>query len=136
MSELSERILRVTADLRLIQEQLSRAAQPGAPHSVREAIMQEMLQGQMISEFKGSVDHMRHLLWSYIEASAPNSHQQVTETLQAVRMQRVTEMLKVLQPTIDEVNMMRTPEAKSFLDLINQIASSAMDRHTQSARQQ
>ena len=133
MGELTDRIRRVTTDLQLIQDQLSRAAQPGAPHAVREVVLSELSEGQTLPELKAAVDHMRHLLWSYLEAS-PKSGDQVPMTLQAVRIQRVTEMLKVLQPTIEEVNAMRTPETKSFFDLINQIAATTVDTHAKGAK--
>src|SRR5437879_12070955 len=114
MSELTTRIRRITEDLRAFQEQLSSAARPDAPSSERDAVMQEMINLEMINEFKTSVDHMRHLLWSYIEASSSKGRLTVTDTLQSVRMQRVTEMLRILQPTVDSAKGTSSPEAKSF----------------------
>src|SRR5947208_3172540 len=111
MSELIIRIQRITQDLHAVQEQLTSAARPDAPASVRNEVMQEMLNLELITEFKTAVDHMRHLLWSYIEASA--SKGRVSDTLQTVRMQRVTEMLRILQPTVDTTQDASSPEAQS-----------------------
>ena len=133
MSDLVTRIRRVTEDLKAIQEKLNAAAQPGAPPAERERIMEALLQADMVNEFKTAVDNMRHLLWSYIEAASAKSPQNVTRTLQAVRMQRVTEMLRILQPTVDEVEMASTPEARSFFDVIHKIANSTVDRHSDEA---
>jgi hypothetical protein len=127
MSELTTRIRRITEDLQAVQQQLSSAARPDAPSSERDAVMQEMINVEMINEFKTSVDHMRHLLWSYIEASSSKGSLTVSDTLQSVRMQRVTEMLKILQPTVDGAKT--SPEARSFFEVINTIANSAMDLH-------
>jgi hypothetical protein len=91
--------------------------------------MEEMVNAELISEFKTSVDHMRHLLWSYIEASSSKGRLNVSDTLQSVRMQRVTEMLRILQPTVDSTKGTSSPEAKSFFEVINTIANSAMDQH-------
>ena len=129
MSELTERIRRVTEDLQVIQSTLSDAAAPGAPAEARERIMQELLDMSMIAELKAAVDHMRHLLWSYIEASSNKNPHMVTRTLQAVRMQRVTEMLKILQPGVQEARESATPEAQGFFDAIQKIAASAVDKH-------
>src|SRR5437879_3904630 len=129
MSELTKRIRRITQDLLAVQEQLSSAAHPDAPASVRDAVMEEMVNAELISEFKTSVDHMRHLLWSYIEASSSKGRLNVSDTLQSVRMQRVTEMLRILQPTVDGAKKTSSPEAKSFFEVINTIANSAMDSH-------
>ena len=129
MSELTDRILRVTEDLQVIQETLSAAAAPGAPPEVRERIMEDLLDKNMITELKAAVDHMRHLLWSYIEASSNKNPHMVTRTLQAVRMQRVTEMLKILQPGVAEARESAMPEAQSFFDAIQRIAASAVEKH-------
>lgn len=127
MSELTTRIRRITEDLRAVQQQLSSAARPDAPSTERDAVMQEMINVELINEFKTSVDHMRHLLWSYIEASSSKGRLNVSDTLQNVRMQRVTEMLRILQPTVDGTSNTSSPEAKSFFDVINTIANSAVD---------
>src|SRR4051794_24002645 len=129
MSDLTTRIRRITEDLKAVQQQPSSAARPDAPASERDGVMQQMIDVEMINEFKTSVDHMRHLLWSYIEASASKGSLTVSDTLQTVRMQRVTEMLKILQPTVDGAKGSSSPEAKSFFDVINTIANSAMDLH-------
>jgi hypothetical protein len=129
MSELSTRIRRVTNDLKAIQEQLSSAARHDAPVEERDAAMDEMLNVELINEFKTSVDHMRHMLWSYIEASSSKGKLTVSSALQSVRMQRVTEMLKILQPSVDSTQDTTTPEARSFFEVIHTIANSAVDKH-------
>jgi hypothetical protein len=129
MPELSTRIRRITQDLHAVQEQLSSAARPDAPASLRDSVMEEMVNAEMISEFKTAVDHMRHLLWSYIEAASSKGQLDVSDTLQNVRMQRVTEMLRILQPTVDGAKKTPSAEAKSFFEVINTIANSAIDQH-------
>src|SRR5437879_154906 len=118
MSELTTRIRRITEDLQAVQQQLSSAARPEASASELDAVMQEMVNIELISQFKTSVDHMRHLLWSYIEASSSKGRLNVSDTLQSVRMQRVTEMLRILQPTVDSTKGTSSPEAKSFFEVI------------------
>ncbi len=133
MSELSTLIRRVTEDLHSIQTELGEAAHSRADKAQREQVMQQMVDADLVNQFKTAVDHMRVVLWSYIEAASDNKD--VAETLQSVRMQRVTEMLKVLD--VEDVKASKAPEAESFLDLINSIAATALDRHgkSQNARQ-
>jgi hypothetical protein len=128
MPELSLRIRRVTDDLQVIQSELSHAAEHGASPEERERVMREIDDLKMLNDLKAAVDHMRHLLWSYIEASSKKGAD-VERTLQAVRMQRVTEMLKILAPTVDEEQPMQAPEAQSFLDMVQLIAHKTVDRH-------
>jgi|SRR3954471_19604491 hypothetical protein len=132
MPTLHDRVRRVTDDLKKIQGELSAAAESGADPARREQIMQELVAGDLVAEFKTSVDNMRHLLWSYIEASSQHDAQRITQTLRAVRMQRVTEMLKILQPTVNEEEMLNSPESDSFFDVINKIAHRTLEQHQKS----
>src|SRR5882724_10386272 len=122
MSDLTSRIRRVTEDLQAIQDELNKAAEPGADPAARNAIMEEMLNVELIDRFKGSVDHMRTLLFSYIEAAASEGRQSVYDTLQAIRMRRVTEMLKILQPAVENRRNTSNMDIKSLMDIVNQIA--------------
>jgi hypothetical protein len=45
-------------------------------------------------------------------------------------MIRVTEMLKVLEPDVDERKMDATPEMDSFFNAVQKIANKALDRHS------
>jgi hypothetical protein len=127
MLDLSTRIRRVTEDLQAIQEELSRAADPNADPGERNAVMEEMLNAEMIDRFKASVDQMRVLLFSYIEAAASRGHQTVYDTLQAIRMRRVTEMLKILQPAVENRRNTSSLDVKSLMEIVNQIAKPKED---------
>ena len=127
MSELTTRIRRVTEDLQAIQDELTRAAEPSADPGARNAIMEEMLKAELIDSFKSSVDQMRVLLFSYIEAAASEGRQTVYDTLQAIRMRRVTEMLKILQPAVENRRNTSSMDIRSLMDIVNQIAKPKED---------
>jgi hypothetical protein len=44
-------------------------------------------------------------------------------------MQRVTDMLRILKPDVEDVSRQQSPEAQSFLEMVTSIAHSAVDRH-------
>ena len=90
--------------------------------------MQELVDANMANELKVAVDHMRHLLWSYLEATEAEG-ENVAERLQNVRMRRVTEMLRTLQPVVGEKSVKESPESESFFQLIHQIANTTLERH-------
>ena len=90
--------------------------------------MDEMLNVELINDFKNSVDQMRHLLWSYIEASSSQGRQTVSDTLQSIRLRRVTDMLRILQPSVEEGRNTSSADVRSLLDVINKIAVTA-DSH-------
>lgn len=128
MSDLAHTIRRVTKDLEYIQEELNQAARSDVSAPVRERVMEEMMDANMINNLKSAVDNMRYLLWSYIEATSKQG-KDVGQTLQTVRMQRVTEMLKILKPDVEDVRRQNTPEAQTFLEMVTVIAQTAVDRH-------
>ena len=128
MSDLTGRIRRVTEDLHAVQDVLNAAARPDTPAAERDAVMEELLNLRVLDEFKAAVDNMRHLLWSYIEASNAKNVHGVSQTLQHVRMQRVTEMLRILQPNMEESKIAGSPESKSFFEVIHKLAGSSAER--------
>ena len=129
MSSLHERIQQVNAELNAIHAELAAAALPNADPQVRARVMDELLHEDALAALKNTVDNMRLLLWSYMEASSQHDPQSIARTLQSVRMQRVTEMLKNLEPGVDQQKMAQSPESVSFFDLINKIANRALEQH-------
>ena len=127
MADLTTLIRRVTEDLQAIQTELGSAAKSDAAAEERDRLMRQLATSDMLHEFKSAVDHMRHLLWSYIESAQRD--EKIERTLERVRMKRVTEMLKILEPNVDERRIDATPEADSFFDAVQKIASKALDRH-------
>jgi hypothetical protein len=127
--DLTTRIRRVTEDLQAIQVELNAAAKGNAPAPERDRIMRELASSDLLHEFKGALDHMRHLLWSYIESAQKDEN--IERTLERVRMKRVTEMLRILEPDVAERTMDTTPEVDSFFEAVQKIASKALDRHKQ-----
>lgn len=134
MMSLKDRIRRATEDLLTIQSELDAAASPRTLPSERKRIMEELSDPRLTADLKHAVDHMRHLLWSYMESTSKQRQQDVAQTLQTVRMQRVTEMLRNLEPAV-EGQAASTPEATTFFDEIHKIANRALERHkTRSVR--
>lgn len=133
MADLTTLIRRVTEDLQAIQTELGSAAQSDAAAAERDRLMRQLATSDMLHEFKSAVDHMRHLLWSYIESAQRD--EKIERTLERVRMKRVTEMLKILEPNVDERRIEATPETDSFFDAVQKIASKALDRHSAEPKQ-
>jgi hypothetical protein len=120
MDDLIPKVERVARELDEIRDQLH---QPGS--SGRTPLDLELL-----AQFKSSVDHMRHVLWAYIEAmSQPVGDKD--ETLHQYRMKRATEMLRLLR----EHGPLGTgsPQESSFLREVQAIADGALKRYAKSS---
>ena len=127
-----DRIKRITEDLRVIERELRHATFTNAtPEQMR--MVDELLGASLLADFKTAVDHMRQYLWAYIEAAAANGRD-LTTAIQGLRLQRVTEMLRVLREDMDDPSIAAVPGSRSFFEEINAIADKTMDiamHHTQ-----
>lgn len=124
VGDVTTRIRRVTDDLRVLQTELDLAA-----HQVqaqRDKVLDELVDGDLLNDLKSAVDNVRHFLWAYIEATTQNPAD-LKSAIQGYRMQRVTEMLRVLRD--DAPDMTSIPEAHSFFEEINSIAHATVERY-------
>jgi hypothetical protein len=124
LRETSDRIAHVTEELRIIQRQLDEATRKVA---ARQEMVDSLVAGDLLNDLKLAVDNMRQFLWSYIEATAQGP-EEMKSAIQGYRMQRVTEMLRVLRESDDE-ELHKTKYAHSFFEEINSIAHEAVDRY-------
>jgi len=85
LDDLHIRILRVTEDLRAIQQQLNCAAMqvPGDPE-LMEALCQ-VPEMRSLQALKSSLDQMRHFLWFYVQVMTNDSEEgdRLRETIRA-----------------------------------------------------
>lgn len=132
MPEFTLRIQRVTEELRHIFTELERAAHADADPAYRQRVSRSLLAPGVVKDFKTVIDDMRLILWSYMEAdqkASSESIQNIEAKLQSVRMQRVTEMLRALEPDVHAPSTNQLPEAHTFFELIHNIANTTVDRH-------
>ena len=127
--DISVRIKRVTSDLRAIQEELGWAAIDDPTGGEPARILDELLKQDLIADFKAALDHMRTFLWSYIEAVSRQSGEGVDYAIQSTRMQRVTEMLRLLRGYSDLPQMISQPPGQTFIEEIHAIAGSYLEKH-------
>ena len=128
MPDLPTLMVRATGDLRFIQVLLEDAARTDSDPAQRKQILEQLAGSSCLEELKTAVDNMRHLLWSYVEAQSGHKSD-VAQALQTVRIKRVTEMLRTLQPDVVQARIAPSAEAETFLDMVTQIARSTVDRH-------
>ncbi len=124
---ISERIRRVTDDLQAIQDKLAAASRRDLTAPQQTELIDDLLNFELIREFKNAVDNMRHVLWGYIEAASRNGEGDVDLSVQNIRMQRTTEMLRVLAEQNDMSVPM--PRARTFFEEVQEIAQTAIRKH-------
>jgi hypothetical protein len=124
LDDITKRIEHVTDELRIIHSRLDEATRNAAD---RQIMIDKLLAGELLNDLKSAVDNMRHFLWSYIEATAQGPDE-LKNAIQGYRMQRVTEMLRVLRES-EAQELSAVPQAHSFFEEINHIAHATVDRY-------
>jgi len=54
------------------------------------------MNGELVEDLRTTLDHLRHFLWCYIELAAATNGTDADYKLQSTRLQRVTDMLRLL----------------------------------------
>ncbi len=122
MQDLQARLTRLVFDLAQIEYELKQVARQNDGPPV------ELCNEQVLNEAKSAVDRIRHLLWPYVEAAAKRALG-LDQALQKYRMERITTMLHELTDRVAEPRMAALPEAQSFFSNIQEIATSAVEKH-------
>ena len=121
MNDLTARLSHLSAELAELEEELRHLA------SAKNIEPAKICDETTLTEVKNAVDRIRHLLWPYVQASVQRSS--IDDELQRYRMQRVTQMLHDLRDRVAEPEVAAMPEAKSFFSSIQEIATTAVERH-------
>lgn len=122
VEDLKTRLSRLCSDIAQIEHELKEVAQQQGGQTV------ELCDEQLLAEVKSAVDRVRHLLWPYVEAAA-NRANGIDHALQHYRMERVTAMLRELSERLTEPRLEALPEAQSFFSNIQEIATTAVEKH-------
>jgi hypothetical protein len=125
MQEVVLRMRRVSEDLREIRKRLEELRGSNEAHH---QVVDEVLELDLIREFKSSVDQVRLFLWDYFQAAAHMPEPEPDQALKEFRLRRATEMLQSVQ---NDITMPTTPDTdvKSLFERLHDIADIAVERH-------
>ena len=97
MEDLSNRIARLTQELRALHLQLQWPDFQNASPGDQDHILNTLLNAGLGRDLKRAVDLLSQFLWCYIESAAARTNaDQVDYAQQSVRLGEVTEMLRLL----------------------------------------
>ncbi len=116
-SVLDDRVRRVIEELLAIQAELS-APSPGP----KVGLALPKLSPELVHQLKSIIDHLRLLLWAYIDSREPEAQQGMSTSLQKARLARTTDMLRALRPEITKDGVPPAPEAPRFVGEVKAMA--------------
>lgn len=114
LDEVHVRMLRVTEDLRAIQQELNCAAMqaPNDPELMES--LSRLPEIESLEMLKSTLDQMRHFLWFYVQVMTTNSES-------GEKVQRITKKIQSAQP-------------ESPFDQLNSLSEAALLRHFANAK--
>jgi hypothetical protein len=116
MDDVCARIRRITTELNALGEDLEWASVRSRSEAHQDAVLDELLKADLVSDFRAAIDRMRHFLWCYVEAAASNGGRcDVDYALQGHRLRRVTEMLQLLRAA-GSPELASMPEGRTFFE--------------------
>src|ERR1051326_3125301 len=92
MNDMKERVCRIAKELNALLVEARTAEKTGNRETV-----EDLLTTEVISEFKSSLNAMRHLLWMYIETASHLDSQDADYAARCERLAQAAEMLRVLR---------------------------------------
>jgi hypothetical protein len=122
------RIQRVTDDLRAVENELNRLLATRSGDRDMTGVL-DSFDLETVRGLKAAVDNMRQLLWSYIEAMTGDHSSDPLMAIHTLRLERATEMLRVLEAPLESDEWADTPQGASFMSEVGRIASLTVDRY-------
>lgn len=117
--DLAQRMAALVQELKTIEAELAR---PSAPSGV----VTEAVPESVLLEFKTAVDRMRLILWAYFDSRGMVSKPSLDATLQALRVQRTTEMLQALRSTLRH-GALNAPGTQELVREVHALAEATAD---------
>jgi hypothetical protein len=124
MDDVTQKIERVTAELREIENELMWTPLDD-PDEEKLRFLDSVHSTRLVTELKLAVDGMRRFLWAYIEAADRYRGAGMNYALQTARLKRATEMLHSLHEDLPDVPR---SEARSLLERVSQMVREHQER--------
>jgi hypothetical protein len=108
MEDISERITRLSEELKALHTQLQWSKFQGSDPADQDHVIDHLLQARLGQDLRRVVDLLSHFMWCYIESAAANANAHVDYAQQSSRLKQITEILRLLHhsacPLKDSLN--------------------------------
>ena len=95
MRDISERVARITHELRALSTQMQWKAFETSSRGDQDQILNGLLKNGLVEDLRTAVDQLSHFLWCYIDSAAASAAQDDCP-VQPEQLAQITNMLRVL----------------------------------------
>ena len=125
MRDLTDRLVRLTQELRALRLQLKWNTFKGSSPKSQDEILQQVVSADLVEQLRLATQQLTHFLWAYIDAAARNADPKIDFQAQSQRLSEVTDLLQRLRQT-------SSPDAE-HVGFVARITL-AVDRHLEAAQ--
>ena len=122
MRDLTDRLVRLTQELRALRLQLKWNTFQGSSPKSQDALLHQVVNADLVEQLRLATQQLTHFLWAYIDAAARNTGPDVDYAAQSRQLAEVTDLLQRLRQT--------SCPAADQLGFVARITL-ALDRHLQ-----
>jgi hypothetical protein len=126
MRDISERVAKVTQELRALSRQMQWKAFQSSSRGDQDQILDGLLKNGLVEDLRTAVDQLSHFLWCYIDSVAARAAAE-NSPVQAEQLAQITSMLRLLHQSACP-----TENPLAFLERMTAAVDQHLETHTKS----
>ena len=124
MRDISERVAKVTQELRCLSEQMQWKSFQSSSQGDQAQILNGLLKNGLVEDLRTAVDQLSHFLWCYIDSVAAHAAAE-DSPVQAEHLERITDMLRLLHQSAYP-----TENPLAFVERMTAVVEQRLEAHT------
>lgn len=126
MRDISERVAKLTQELRTLSEQMQWKAFQSSSRRDQDQILNGLLKNGLVEDLRTAVDQLSHFLWCYIDSVAASAAAE-DSPIQAEQLAQITSMLRLLHQSACP-----TENPLAFVERMTAAVDQHLETHTKS----
>ena len=124
MKDISERVAKVTQELRFLSEQMQWKSFQSSSQGDQDQILNGLLKNGLVEDLRTAVDQLSHFLWCYIDSVAAHAAAE-DSPVPAEQLERITDMLRLLHQSAYP-----TENPLAFVERMTAVVEQRLEAHT------
>ena len=124
MRDISERVAKVTQELRSLSEQMQWKSFQSSSQGDQDQILNGLLKNGLVEDLRTAVDQLSHFLWCYIDSVAAHAASE-DSPIPAEQLERITDMLRLLHQSAYP-----TENPLAFVERMTAVVEQRLEAHT------
>ena len=124
MTDISERVAKVTQELRCLSEQMQWKSFQSSSQGDQDQILNGLLKNGLVEDLRTAIDQLSHFLWCYIDSVAAHAASE-DSPVQAEQLERIADVLRLLHQSA-----FPTENPLAFVERMTAVVEQRLEAHT------